>query len=321
MNNDILILSAGRRVELLEAFRTALGEHCPHARVLAADIDPDYSAACHIADRHFTVPRVSEPDYIEALIALCQEQGVGMIIPTIDTELLALAQHRDRFLAAGVEPVIADASLIAACRDKRRTAELFTSLGVDIPAIYSRDSLVFPCFCKPYDGSSGQGAKVVASPDALTREMLDDERNIFLELIGEGYQEHTSDAYYDRHGRLRCLVPRQRLEVRGGEVSKGITRRGQVYDYLAERLVHLPGARGCITVQVFHDSATRDIKALEINPRFGGGFPLADAAGAHYPDWLIREYFLGQEIPFHDTWEADLLMLRYDAKVLVRSVR
>lgn len=308
-------------MDLLEAFRAALGEHCPHARVLATDINPAYSAACQVADRHFSVPRVSEPGYIEALFTLCREQRVGMIIPTIDTELLALAQHRDRFLAAGVEPVIADVSLIAACRDKRCTAELFTSLGVDVPAIYPRNGLIFPLFCKPYDGSSGKGARVVTSPDALTREMLDDEKNIFLELVGDHYQEYTTDVYYDRHGRLRCLVPRHRLEVRGGEVSKGITRRGPVYDYLVERLAHLPGARGCITVQVFHDPVTRDIKALEINPRFGGGFPLADAAGAHYPDWLIREYLLGQEIPFHDTWEADLLMLRYDAKVLVRSVQ
>lgn len=319
MNANILILSAGRRVELLEAFRTALHERAPGARVLAADIDTSLSAACHLADQSFTVPRIGTPGYIDALLSLCREQKVGMLIPTIDTELLILSHYRDHFIRLGVAPIIADETLIEACRDKRLTAKLFTELTISTPVIYPRDALVFPCFCKPYDGSSGLGASVVSSPHCLTEEMLHNEKNIFMELIGEGYQEYSVDVYYDRCGRLRCLVPRQRLEVRAGEVSKCITRRGFVHDYLAERLSHLKGARGCITVQLFYNHRTRDIKALEINPRFGGGFPLADAAGAHYPAWLIDEYFLGRDIDFHDSWDANLMMLRYDAKVLVRS--
>lgn len=315
--HDVLILSAGRRVDLLESFRTSLRLNFPQARVLAADVAPAYSAACHKADRSFRVPRVSDPDHIDALLSLCREQGIGMVIPTIDTELMALSRGRARFLEEGIQPVISDPALIAACHDKRLTAELFAELSIATPAIYSRDALVFPCFCKPYDGSSSEGAMMLSGPDDLTSAIFDDEHNIFMELIGKEYQEYTLDAYYDRHGRLRCLVPRQRIEVRGGEVSKGITRRGYVYDYMVSRLKTLRGARGCITVQVFFHPATQDIKALEINPRFGGGFPLADAAGAHYPDWLIQEYLQGRAVASYDRWQANLMMLRYDAKVLV----
>lgn len=315
--HDVLILSAGRRVDLLEAFRTSLRVHFPKARVLAADVAPDYSAACHLADRSFSVPSVSDPDHIDALLTLCQEQGVGLVIPTIDTELMALARARARFLKEGIQPVISDVALIKACRDKRLTAELFRELSIATPAIYPRDALVFPCFCKPYDGSSSKGAVVLTDPDDLTQAISGDAHNIFMELIGTGYREYTLDAYYNRHGRLRCLVPRERIEVRGGEVSKGVTRRGYVYDYMVSRLGTLRGARGCITIQLFFHPETHDIKALEINPRFGGGFPLADAAGAHYPDWLIQEYLQGRRVTAYDRWQPNLMMLRYDAKVLV----
>ncbi|NIC04397.1 ATP-grasp domain-containing protein [Billgrantia bachuensis] len=314
---NILLLSAGRRVELLESFRKSLSFHLPLAKVLAADTASRYSAACHLADSCFDIPRVSDPGYIDALLALCREQQVGLVVPTIDTELMALSWYRYRFLEESIQPVISDAKLIARCRDKRLTVKVFKSIGIDTPDVYSRDALAFPCFCKPYDGSSGKGAFLVSGPDRLSRSMLEDERNIFMEPIGKDYDEYTIDAYYDRHGNMRCLVPRQRLEVRGGEVSKGITRRGYVYDYLAKRLKRLNGARGCITVQLFYHPVTRSIKAFEINPRFGGGFPLADAAGANYPDWLIREYLLDQQIESFDSWQQDLLMLRYDAKVLV----
>jgi carbamoyl-phosphate synthase large subunit len=92
-----------------------------------------------------------------------------------------------------------------------------------------------------------------------------------------------------------------------------------VYEYLLEKLTKIDGARGCLTVQLFAHPNAQRYAALEINPRFGGGFPLSYAAGANYPGWLIDEYMLQQEIIFFDGWASDLMMLRYDAHVLVSN--
>ena len=118
-----------------------------------------------------------------------------------------------------------------------------------------------------------------------------------------------------------AVVPRHRLEVRDGEINKGVTRKHHVYDYLVEKLAKIKGARGCLTVQLFAHPSEKRYAALEINPRFGGGFPLSFAAGANYPGWLIDEYLLQKEIAHFDGWTSDLMMLRYDAHVLVRDVR
>ena len=319
INNNVLVLSAGRRVELVQIFREALTRLIPQAKVFATDLRPELSSACQIADRAFEAPRVTAPEYLNYLLDLCGQQSIGMLIPTIDTELNLLALNRERFEARGVHIVISSPELVAACRDKRKTADVFDSLQISQPAIYSKDDLHFPCFCKPYDGSCSVGALPLASAELLTPELLENEKNMFMELIGKDYREYTIDAYYDRNSRLCCLVPRERIEVRGGEVSKGATRKNFVHDYLYARLPFLEGARGCITVQVFANPITQSIKALEINPRFGGGYPLAEAAGANYPDWLIREYLLNESIPYFDEWESDLLMLRYDAKVIVHE--
>ena len=113
------------------------------------------------------------------------------------------------------------------------------------------------------------------------------------------------------------LVPRERIEVRSGEVSKGVTRKNFLYDFLLERIMVLPGARGCITFQFFVDVQSEDIKGLEINPRFGGGYPLTYSAGSNFPQYLIDEYFQGKKLEFFDQWEDNLLMLRYDQHLLV----
>ena len=316
---NILITSAGRRVELVQAFQESLRRYVPSGKVYTTDLNPLYSAACQLSDLAFKTPAVNSPDYVESLIDLCISHDIGLIIPTIDTELSILSKFIGKFKEIGTDLVISDYQLVFSCRDKRLTADLFTELGIDYPKIFDPNFLTFPCFCKPYDGSCSAGAFPLLSEDMLNDEIQSDKKNIFMELIDSDYTEYTIDAYYSSKGELRCIVPRERIEVRGGEVSKGVTRKNYVYNYMLDKLSRIKGARGCLTVQVFYNSTMESIKGLEVNPRFGGGFPLAYAAGAKYPEWLILEYFYGETIGFFDEWEDGLTMLRYDAKVLVRK--
>ena len=316
---NILLLSVGRRVELAQAFLAEIKSRDIAAKLLATEMNPEYSAACQVVNLAIKAPRVTDPTYIDFLLKTCAEERVGLVVPTIDTELLLLAQHRKQFESSGVHIVISDETLIQACRDKRLTADLFRQVGLDTPKIYERSAITFPCFAKPYDGSCSIGAMAIRSPGMLSDAIVKDATMMFMELIEGDFDEYTVDAYFDRHGVLRCFVPRHRIETRAGEVSKCVTRRNHVYEYLKEKLPALQGARGCITLQLFSKAATGQFAALEINPRFGGGFPLTYSAGANYPGWLIDEYLFDREIPFLIDWQSNLMMLRYDAKVLVHG--
>jgi carbamoyl-phosphate synthase large subunit len=314
---NVLILSAGRRVELVQAFQKELAALCPDAKVFATDLKPHLSSACQVAAHSFAAPRATDASFPAYLETLCADHDIGLVVPTIDTELLVIAAHRGKFAAFGTSIVISDVALIQQCRDKRKTGALFASLDIDTPAIFAPDALVFPCFGKPYDGSSSIGAMRVDTPEDAAILLASNDRTMFMELVDQSYREFTVDAYFDQAGVMKAMVPRERLETRAGEVSKGVTRRGLVYDWLLSRLPRLPGARGCITLQLFVDTASARFRAIEINPRFGGGFPLSYAAGANFPLWLIEEYLLNRQAPSMDTWEANLMMLRYDAKILV----
>ncbi|EMM1154605.1 ATP-grasp domain-containing protein [Citrobacter freundii] len=314
--NNILILSAGRRVELVTAFREAMANLNICGKVICTDMYPELSSACMVADSYFKVPRATDEAYIDYLMTICQNNSIKLVIPTIDTDLEKLSRAKDSFRNIGCHISIPEPAFVTACRDKRKTAELFQLLDIASPEIYDSSSMVFPCFCKPYNGSSSIGAFVLNNKTDLTDEILNNKNNMYMELIGKEYMEVTVDCYFSKQNELRCLVPRERIETRSGEVSKGVTRKNGVYNYLLERLKVIPGVIGCITVQVFFNKKTGDIKGLEINPRFGGGYPLSYAAGANYPLYLLKEYINDEPIDFIDDWEADLLMLRYDAKVL-----
>lgn len=319
MKHNVLLTSAGRRVELLQAFLEDAAALSHEISVFAADLKPALSSACRAADDFFTLPRVTDSTYIEKLLSLCVENEIGLVVPTIDTELIVLAENRLLFESNGIHVVISDIELVCKCRDKRLTGEFFQRHGIAYPRIYPSSHIEFPCFAKPYNGSSSIGAKALMRPDELTSEMMANQSLIYMELIDSRFVEYTVDVYFDRHGNLHCLVPRKRIETRAGEVSKGVTRKNFVHARLLEAFKQVSGARGCLTIQVFVDEVNEDIVGLEVNPRFGGGYPLSYSAGARFPLWLMQEYLQTAKPETHDNWEPNLLMLRYDAKVLVHD--
>ena len=318
MRHNILVTSAGKRVALVRAFRRALDRTFPEGKVLTTDMNPGMAPAGYASDGCFAVPRVTAPNYIATLLDICRRNDVGMIVPTIDTELLVLAETKHRFEAEGIAAIVSARPFVATCRDKRRTGDFFAAHGIRTPKPVDKHAPTFPLFAKPYDGSLSCNLHRITRAEELTEELLTDPKLIFMEYIDTNrYKEYTADLYYGRDHELKATVPRERIEIRAGEISKGRTEKGPLVDYLRTRLGRIEGCVGCICIQLFRDPATDDTVGIEINPRFGGGYPLALAAGADYPELLIREYFLGERIAYRDDWRDGMLMLRYDDAVFV----
>lgn len=319
MKNNTLVLSAGRRVSLVRAFKKATEDLIIDGDVFGADMQPNMSAACNVLSKSFVLPHVLKDEYIDELKSLCFKESIKLVVPTIDTELLKLAKHKQEFKELGVTLVVSDSELVVPCRDKRLTHDLFDEIGFQVPDIYSLNNITFPCFSKPISGSLSQNIRVLKSQDELDIWDVQKSEMMYMEIISNlEFDEYTVDVYYNQNSELICMVPRQRVEVRGGEISKGRTNKALI-DLLKEPMSKLKTAFGCITLQVFKSKTTEKIYGIEINPRFGGGFPLSNAAGARYPEFLLREVFLDEKLSYTADWEDQLVMLRYDAEVLVSN--
>ncbi|WP_420600857.1 ATP-grasp domain-containing protein [Flagellimonas sp.] len=318
---NILITSAGRRVSLIRSFQKELEKIYPDAKVVAADSDPVLSAACQIADHHFKVPRLDQPDYIGTLIELCHKWNIKLLIPTIDTELLLLAENINLFEKAGIQVVISSYDFVQKCRNKRTIHKFFESHNVGIAKEYPKDNFELPIYIKPIDGSRGVDNHIVKNEESLRDYYFTNEKLMFLEYLDHTlYEEFTCDLYYDRQHSLKCAVPRKRLEVRDGEVYKALTRNNELVSYIKERFGYIEGARGCLTAQFFKHKNEDKIYGIEINPRFGGGYPLTYLSGANYSKWILDEYLLDKKIEDKfNSWEDNLLMIRYDDEILVHG--
>lgn len=318
MRHNILITSAGKRVALTRYFKETLNRFYPDAKVFTTDMNPEMAPAGYVSDGCFKVPRVIDDSYPDLLLEICDKHSIGMVIATIDTELLILADLKEVFANSGVNVIVSDRSFVELCRDKRNTGSFFESHSIRVPREVDKYHPTFPLFAKPYDGSLSTNLHYIKTAADLTPEILNDPKLLFMEYVDKSvYKEFTVDMYYGKDNRVKCIVPRERIEIRAGEINKGRTTKNEILAFLKEKLGYVESCIGCICVQLFFHPDTKDMVGIEINPRFGGGYPLTYMAGGNFPELLIREYFLGENVEYSDKWTDGMLMLRYDDAIYV----
>lgn len=312
----LLFTSIGRRVELVQAFQNAARQLGVELTLYGADITPT-APALYFCDRTVLVPRIKTPEYIPALLDICRAEGIDALIPTIDTDLLILAQSKEQFAAIGTRVLISAPDKIALCRDKRLTADYFHSVGLESPAPVddvSRYQGPFPAFIKPKDGSSS-----IFAYRADTREELLSYAAQVPDYIIQPFisgTEYTVDIFCDFAGNPIYITPRIRQAVRAGEVLK--TQIAQEPSILSEmqRLIRDYKPCGPITVQLIRSGETNHY--IEINPRFGGGAPLSMLAGADAAQALLR-LLGGEALSFQpEAAEDGAVYSRFDQSVRVQ---
>ena len=300
---NVLITSAGRRVSLVKNFQK-------HSKVFCCDMNPMLSSACQVSDGYFKVPRVTDEKYLDELKKICKENDIKIIIPTIDTELSILAKVKKEFLKEDIFIAVSSVEICDTFYLKTTTENFFKKAGVNTPKIVNLKTAKYPLFAKLDNSSLSVGAMRV---DSYEEAIKLKGNYVFQEFI-EGV-EYTCDVFFDKDSKIKCIVPRERIEVRCGEVNKARTNKDKtILDEIKKLEPYLKGAYATLTIQLFK---TNDkIYFIEINPRFGGGYPLSYLAGADYAKMLIDDY-LGKKLDYFEGWKDNLIMLRYDSEVLV----
>jgi carbamoyl-phosphate synthase large subunit len=251
----------------------------------------------------------------------CVTHQVRLLIPTIDTELPVYAAASERFVEIGVTVCISDPAVIQICCNKVATHEWLEANGfptvrqTDLhSALLHASDWPLPLIAKPYNGSASIGVRRIQTSLELCA-LAQNSDGCIVQDVAAG-REFTINVYVDRSGECICALPHWRMEVRAGEVSKGITVKDRRLMDLGRAVAEaLPGAYGPLNIQCFMDDIGT-IRIIEMNARFGGGYPLAHRAGGRFTDWLLDE-LEGERLCYRDDWTDDLAMLRYDEAVFV----
>lgn len=311
---NILFTCAGRRTYLLKYFKENMQED---DKVVAADMQLS-APALQVADVIKQVPAVYNPKYVDIMLDICREQDIDAIISLNDLELPILSENRERFKEIGVTVIVSAPNVIETCFDKYKTAQWIESVGLKAPKTYvtlasAKDALAkgiieFPLFMKPRWGSGSIGLETIDD-----MEELDIYYHILLKKIkktilatastGDEYiliqekltgKEFGLDVMNDLNGNNIAISVKQKLAMRAGETDKALTvdlpEVREIGAVIGRNLKHI----GNLDVDVMQ-RANGDYCVLEMNPRFGGGYPFSYEAGVNMPK-AILQWLKGEKI-------------------------
>jgi carbamoyl-phosphate synthase large subunit len=277
---------------------------------LSADIDP-HAPGLFLVDpsQRVLLPRGDDPGFVEAVLEICRERGVDVVVPTVDSELVPLAEHRDELAEAGISVLVAPTRALRLCLDKWALMQIADG-SVPIPRSapldddFDRTAFELPVLVKPRVGSGSRGVRRVDSWDQLGGVR---DRSLLVQEHLPG-PEYSLDVLATEGGDVRAVVPRERLRVDSGIAITSRTVHDDELESIGARAAEAAGITGVANVQVMRDAAGTP-RLIEINPRFPGTMPLTVASGVNMPRLALGE-LLGEPIPPGPLEFRDVAMTR-----------
>ena len=312
---NVILTCAGRRNYLVKYFQEALNGE---GLVFASDVSPD-AVSLQEADRSFTLPAIYHEDYIDKLLYLCSQYNISLVVSLNDLELPLLSKNRDRFTEIGTVVAVSSPSVIDICFDKWATFQFLTSHNIPTAKTYlsledaqqaiAKGEVSYPVVVKPRWGSASIGIQYPGDDEELElayryvnkllgRTCLSDvsesdkQRCVIIQEKLQG-DEYGLDVINDLQGNYQSTFVKRKLKMRAGETDRAITvpspKLHDLGGYISEKLGHVAN----LDCDVMMDDSNYAV--LEMNPRFGGGYPFSHFAGANIPAALIA-WVSGKEV-------------------------
>ena len=253
----------------------------------------------------------SDPDVVDDICRICRERDIDIILPFVDGAIEIAARCREKLPDVFV-PVI-EPGLAEVMFDKVEAAKVFKEADLPIPRTYSVLNAEMPAIAKPRHGSASRGIKVFHTIEALMH--LENLHDYLVQEYIEHNREYTVDCYISQSGEILATVPRLRIEVMGGEVTRTRTVSNHRLEKMSREVLEKFSFRGPVTLQFLEDTDSGRFMLMEINPRLGGGVICSIFAGAPMTDYIIAES-LGVNVTPCDDWTSGTLMARYQKEAI-----
>ncbi len=321
---NILFTCAGRRNYLIEHFKGELGDN---GKIIALDNDVTAPALAD-ADVAIEVPRLDHADYLSVLNDIIKDYKVDMVIPLNDLELLLMSENKALFEESGAKLIVSDSDVISFCADKWKTYNFFKDLHIATPLSYlkiadvveaiSKKVLSYPVILKPRWGSGSIGieeayneeelylayklllTKIKKSVIANMHGADFEDTVIFQQKIGG--QEYGVDILNDFNGKYYGSFVRKKLAMRAGETDKALTVIDAKFLAVSKKVGEATKHIGIMDCDFF--VADNEVYFLEMNPRFGGGYPFSHEAGVNIPAIYLAWWAGQSDISKHINYRA-----------------
>lgn len=305
----VLMLGGARRVSMAELLKRSGERIGADVNIISYELLEQVPIA--LAAKVIVGLRWSDPKVVEDICRVVRENDVNIILPFVDGAIEVASKCRENLPDVFIP--VSDYEISKGMFDKVEAARRFKDAGLPIPKTYSVLNAEMPAIAKPRHGSASRGIKIFYNIDELMH--LENLSDYIVQEYIEDREEYTVDCYVTQKGEIMTVVPRCRLEVMGGEVTRTITCHNSTLEKMSREVIAAFNLRGPVTLQFLHDLKTDRYLLMEVNPRLGGGVVCSIYAGAPITDYILEES-LGVPLKKCDDWAYNTLMARYQKEAI-----
>ena len=312
---NILILSCGTRNKLVEFFK----ESSEFDNVIVTDCSHQ-APALYVADKYYIVPRMTEEGYFSTVLDICVKENIKFVLPLQEEELIVTAKNREQYKAIGVTPIVSEYDKVMMCKDKYVLNNYLNENGIcAVPTMLAKEYLrenkeIKDVFVKPRLGAGSIDTFLVNTRKMLEALVEESEEELILQPMIRG-KEYGIDVYVDLlSGEVVTCFCKEKLRMRAGETEKSLSVHHEEIEKLVVDTVGLLGLKGPIDVEVMEENGKYYV--LEINPRFGGGYPHAYMCGVSFPEYIANNGNGIENIPNFRKYSENVLAMKYSEIVI-----
>lgn len=306
---NIMMLGGARRVSMAELFKRSGERIGREVNIISYELLEQVPIA--LVGKVIVGLRWSDPNVVADIVKVAREHEVDIILPFVDGAIEIASKVRQHLPKVFIP--VGDFETNRTMFDKVSAAKAFEKAGIPIPKTYTAINAKMPAIAKPRKGTSSRGIKIFHTLDELMQ--LENLSDYLVQEYIENMDEYTVDCYVSQKGEILTIVPRVRLEVMGGEVTRTITCRNATLDKLSRQVIETFELRGPVTLQFIHDLDRNRYLLMEVNPRLGGGVVCSIFAGAPITDYIIDES-RGISLQPCEDWAYNTLMARYQKEAI-----
>lgn len=321
MMKNILILSCGTRNKVVQYFRRTFNGK---GTVICTDCS-DVAPALYEADKHYIVPRMTEPGYLDVILDICRKEKISGVLSLIDPELSLLAENANKFAEVGTTVIGSSYELCEMSLDKMKMYQWLSKHGYNCAKSYmNKDEfyrdveagiITYPVFVKPAKGSASIAISKVYDKETLELLFAHSDGLMIQEFLNG--QEIGADVYIDMlSGEIVSIFTKKKLVMRAGETDKAVSFKDDKLFALIDRFVKEAGYSGQIDIDIFEVNGEYYIS--EVNPRFGGGYPHAYECGCNHMALILNNLNGKTNQKNIGAYDDGVYMMKYN-EIMVRK--
>ena len=311
--NNIIITNIGRRGYLVDYIKEI---SIFHAKIFVSDCDYTASGLYGNNDGNFILPRPVDDEclYVKKLTNLCLSHDIGIVIPVIDPEIYILSKYKMQMLQYGINVIVSCKNVLDICYNKLCMNNFLKDNGFLVPKTYitikeffydlKENKINFPVIVKPIYGSGSVETEIISNLEKLNLIFHD---GLMIQELLKGI-EYGCDVFntFDKEP-VRCVV-KKKISMRSGETDKSLTVENKLLQRLGINIGKMLGHIGNLDFDVFETQKGEYI--IDMNPRFGGGYPATHAAGCNLLELLLRMCNGEMIKPDFDSYTKNLLVMK-----------